>query len=595
MDLPLDPHDALTLENDVIGVRIWGPPNQPTLSIGKSDLWDRRWFGERNPLVTMQRIKECATTGSLGELIFQDNNHTIYDVYNKYATPCPKPGVQLILGTPFGKTARVDELEGGIEITVEGRGKRLGAKIWVHLTRPLVVLEISTAGLREGDFLASVYRHRDTILPGGQEELPRIGPHALPEDEEQLPLPKCLQGDDIGLVQDLGRELTFPGGFAFAASCRIIGADHHLRNVEGETGLGTSYHSESEGRIDHGILKRYSPINQAPGSSSTATFGHIPRSFAMIAALMTSQDGEKPVAEALNVLDQATALGIDGLKDEQRKERQCALRSNRAMARVGKQEIAAPGLVLPRMRVAGGYYGDIPLCSVNTTKLCFQDAALWHADFHLNEIRGEPMLTLGQFEELLPYCEMIATLLPSAIENAQDVYSLPGAMYPLVHFPFRYRGVAHTNLTWEQDLGMNGLVAKPLWLYYRYTGDMEYLENLAYPVLRECSRFVDAYLEEGDDGLLHIVPTVSPEHWGITPNFERNRDCTSALTLSKYLLNAAASAAKTLGRDDNEAEGWINSARRMAPYPVYKTEKGPVWVDVEGAPPIEYNIPVPLT
>jgi hypothetical protein len=33
----------------------------------------------------------------------------------------------------------------------------------------------------------------------------------------------------------------------------------------------------------------------------------------------------------------------------------------------------------------------------------------------------------------------------------------------------------------------------------------------------------------------------------------------------------------------------------MAPYPVHSTESGPIWVDVEGAPPIEYNIPVPLT
>jgi hypothetical protein len=124
---------------------------------------------------------------------------------------------------------------------------------------------------------------------------------------------------------------------------------------------------------------------------------------------------------------------------------------------------------------------------------------------------------------------------------------------------------------------------------------LEYLENLAYPVLRECSRFIDAYLEEGDDDLLHIIPTVSPEHWGITPNFERNRDCTSALSLSKYLLNATASAAHVIGEDAKEARGWISSAEKVAQYPIYETDKGPVWVDVEGAPPIEYNIPVPLT
>ena len=204
------------------------------------------------------------------------------------------------------------------------------------------------------------------------------------------------------------------------------------------------------------------------------------------------------------------------------------------------------------------------------------------------------MLTLGQFEELLPYCRMIRTLLPQAQENAREVYDLPGAMYPLVHFPLRCRGIAHTNLTWEQDMGLNGLVSKPLWLVYRYTGDKAFLRDVAYPVLRECARFQAAYLTEEKDGRLHLVPTVSPEHWGLTAQFERNRDCTSALTLTGYLLRAAAAAAETLGQDLQEAAAWKGAAGRLAPYPTFATESGPVWVDVAGAPPREYNIAVPL-
>ncbi|MFH1570666.1 MAG: hypothetical protein ABIL09_21930, partial [Gemmatimonadota bacterium] len=59
-DLPRDPQDAVTLENDVLGARLWGPPTQPTLSLGKSDLWDRRWLGERQPPVPLARIRELA-------------------------------------------------------------------------------------------------------------------------------------------------------------------------------------------------------------------------------------------------------------------------------------------------------------------------------------------------------------------------------------------------------------------------------------------------------------------------------------------------------------------------------------------------------
>jgi hypothetical protein len=191
---------------------------------------------------------------------------------------------------------------------------------------------------------------------------------------------------------------------------------------------------------------------------------------------------------------------------------------------------------------------------------------------------------------------MIHTMLPGAQENARDVYGLPGAMYPLLHFPLRCRqGLAHTNLTWEQDFGLNGIVCKPLWLYYRYTGDIGFLKELAYPVMSECARFMQAYLTEGSDGLLHLIPTVSPEHWGLTKNFERNKDCTSALTLTRYLLRASAEAATILGIDSAEAAAWKKSTGRLANYPTFQTETGPIWVDVDGAPPIRYNIPVPLT
>ena len=62
-ELPRDPYDALTLENEVLGVRLWGPATQPTLSIGKSDILDRRWFADKQPIITLARIRECAMTG----------------------------------------------------------------------------------------------------------------------------------------------------------------------------------------------------------------------------------------------------------------------------------------------------------------------------------------------------------------------------------------------------------------------------------------------------------------------------------------------------------------------------------------------------
>jgi len=593
--LPRDPHDGLRLENDVVGVRVWGPATQPTLSLGKADIWDRRWRGERQPLVTLEQIRGLAMKDELWR-IAPAGNSTVYDVYNQYDFPCPKPGAQLILGTPFGLHATAQALaEDRVRLTVEGEDKSLRATIWVALGRALAVVEVEAEGLEPGDFWVRVYRHRDTILPGAPLDASLPGETA-PLDFEPLPRPTCWRNAaHWGIVQTFPTELTFPEGFSFVAAVTALGLDLDIGCREGEPGMGTPLWAEREGRLSHGVVKRYTPINEATGAAATARFAALPKSLTLVATIATTQDGADPAAVTSRTLDSARELGIEGLRQEQSDALRRARRSARARASLHRRVlVAAAAVVRPRLRRSGGHYGDVPLCSVASTKFCFQDSAPWHGDFHLNEIRAEPMLTLGQFEELWPYCEMLHALLPQAQDNARDAYGLAGAMYPLVHFPLRCRGIAHTNLTWEQDMGLNGLITKPLWLYYRYTGDTEFLRDLAWPVLRECARFVAAYLTEEPDGRLHIVPTVSPEHWGLTAHFERNRDCLSALTLTRYLLMAAAKTARIVGQADAETAAWRGAAARLAPLPTHTDEEGTLWVDVAGAPPIEYNIPVPL-
>lgn len=593
--LPRDPHDALTLENDIVGLRLWGPANRPTLSLGRADIWDRRWFAERQPLVTMAELRELAFSNRLAE-VAPDPNDTIYNLYHLYDFPCPKPGGQVILGCPFAaETYAHRRSDGVIELSVSGSKGRLDAEIWVSLSRPLVAINCRCKGIARGDVWVRVWRHHDTLRPG-QPISESLG-NRISSDFEPMQAPRPFGGEEgFGIIQDFPPEMTFPSGFQAVVAATLMGSEAVLQHAAGVRYLGTPLWAPKEGRIDHGTLKRYSPINESPGAAVTATLGDIEECFTILAAITTTHDGLDAASEAVQVLRQARETGTDGLVAERRQEFQRAQRRNRAVVRVGKDfHLSAPEVVLPRLRRPAGCYSDVPLCTIMGTKLWFQDLGLWHNDFHFNELRAEPMLTLGQTDDLLPYCELVLNLLPMAEENARDVYGLPGAMYPIAHFPLRTRGICHTNLTWEQDLGLNGLISKPLWLYYRFSGDIDYLRELAWPVLRSCARFCRAYLSEAPDGYLHIVPTVSPEHWGLTPSFERNRDCLSALTLTKYLLRAAAQAAAVLGVDTNEAADWLTATERQVPYPTSQTDEGPVWVDVAGAPPIEYNIPVPLS
>lgn len=162
--------------------------------------------------------------------------------------------------------------------------------------------------------------------------------------------------------------------------------------------------------------------------AATATFASLPDPFTVLATIATTQEGADPAAVAARTLHEARTLGLDGLRREDSQTVERCRRKHVARARIGGQrsghaQLSAPQFVRPSLRQADGYYGDVPLCSVGSTKFCFQDAGLWHADFHLNEIRAESMLTLGQYEELLPFCRLIRALLPQSQENARDVNS----------------------------------------------------------------------------------------------------------------------------------------------------------------------------
>ncbi|NQV31445.1 MAG: hypothetical protein HQ515_02070 [Phycisphaeraceae bacterium] len=64
--------------------------------------------------------------------------------------------------------------------------------------------------------------------------------------------------------------------------------------------------------------------------------------------------------------------------------------------------------------------------------------------------------------------------------------------------------------------------------------------------------------------------------------------------MARYIFEAAIEGATTLGRDTQRVTRWKQALALLPDYPTTKTQD-PVVVDVEGAPPINYNITVPAT
>jgi len=240
----------------------------------------------------------------------------------------------------------------------------------------------------------------------------------------------------------------------------------------------------------------------------------------------------------------------------------------------------------------------------------WMDLAPWHGIYMLNYNFQQtfwPAFICNHAELVQPYFDRFCEIFPIAMKNTQFAYGkdAPGAVFNATDYPIRSDTLRFPSFVYDDTMEISAWVLQHFWRHWQYVGDREFLEKRAYPMMVEVARFYEWFLHRSQredcapyvpkDGRLHIFPTFSPEHWGlVTPKFERNRDSASSIAFIRYHLLATAEAAGILNRDAEEAARWRHLSQQLPDYPTYETPQGKIFVDVAGAPPIEYNLPVPL-
>lgn len=112
-------------------------------------------------------------------------------------------------------------------------------------------------------------------------------------------MPRAGASDDIfWIAQDYPAELTFPQGFTAVLAARLTGINAKFETIIGQPKFGTPMITDKEGRLSHGITKRFTPISQALGSSATALPGPAAGQFELIATVVTTQDNPHPLTYA---------------------------------------------------------------------------------------------------------------------------------------------------------------------------------------------------------------------------------------------------------------------------------------------------------
>ena len=219
-------------------------------------------------------------------------------------------------------------------------------------------------------------------------------------------------------------------------------------------------------------------------------------------------------------------------------------------------------------------------------------SASWTNDFHLdvntqqNYWAAEPT-NLADCHE--PLFRLIRGLAEAGRVTASQMYGAPGWVAHTVTNAWGYTAPGD-GMGWGLNVTGGAWLALQLWEHYEYGRDEQFLREQVYPVFREATAFLLAYLvAEPEHGWLVAGPSESPENWYLAPD---GAHCSIAMgntvdrVFAEATLRICAEAAEILGVDE-PLRAQIAAARaQLPPFQVGRHGQLQEWLhDYEEADP----------
>ena len=202
----------------------------------------------------------------------------------------------------------------------------------------------------------------------------------------------------------------------------------------------------------------------------------------------------------------------------------------------------------------------------------------WSSNYTMN-INAEENYWLAENTNLsemhVPFLQFIGNLATTGKVTAKTFYNMPGWV---VHHNSDIWAMSNPvgnfgngDPSWA-NWAMGGAWASThLWQHYLFTGDKQYLDQKAYPLMKGAAEFCLAWLVKDSSGNLITSPSTSPENTFKTPNGYVGSTLfggTADLAMIRELFSNIVAAQQVL-KTDNEFATKINAAlNNLHPYQV---------------------------
>lgn len=190
----------------------------------------------------------------------------------------------------------------------------------------------------------------------------------------------------------------------------------------------------------------------------------------------------------------------------------------------------------------------------------------WESDYHNNvNIQMNYWQALpGNLAELnRPLFDYYRSWLDDSRLNARRVYGCRGIV------------VTHAQTThglvcsgpWMNWTGGAGWLSQHFYDHYLFTGDRQFLAQVAQPFMKEAAEFLDDFLVPGPDGRLMFSPSISPENHPAVPGAGVvTVNATMDVAIARELLTNLCAASRELGVDRDGIARWESLLARLPEY-----------------------------
>ena len=168
-----------------------------------------------------------------------------------------------------------------------------------------------------------------------------------------------------------------------------------------------------------------------------------------------------------------------------------------------------------------------------------------------------------------PMFDLIEDLSHTGARTAKTLYNAPG--WVVHHNSDLWRasnpvGEHNGDARWANWAMAGPWLCEHLWEHYAFSGDVEFLRQRAWPLMKGAAEFILGWLVDDGAGLLTTCPSESPEN-GFTTKDGKNASttagCTMDLALILELFKNCITASKTLGTDADFAEKLWATLKRL--------------------------------